>query len=221
MPEQDAGRRVLVAGATGLVGRECMLRLAADPGVRELTALVRHPPAQPPGPGSKVRFVTADFQQLDGLAADFAVNQVFCALGTTIAKAGSRAEFRRVDLEYPLAIARLSLAGAATHFLLVSALGADPRSLFFYSRIKGELEEAILAMPWRAVTIVRPSLLLGERGEFRLGEELAKGLGWAVPRQYRPVHARDVAAAMVAASRADRSGKRVIESSEIKAFDAG
>jgi uncharacterized protein YbjT (DUF2867 family) len=91
-----------------------------------------------------------------------------------MAKAGSRDAFRRVDYDYALRIAQLALAGGANHFLLVSALGADATSRIFYNRVKGELEQAVGRLGYRSLTIVRPSLLLGERHERRLGEEIAK-----------------------------------------------
>ena len=137
-----AGRRVLLAGATGLVGRECLARLAADETVSGITALVRRMPADSSRHDRKVRFAEVDFDRLEEQRALFAVDQVICALGTTIRKAGSREAFRRVDYDYPLAIARLALEGGARHFLLVSALGADPESRVFYSRVKGEMEES-------------------------------------------------------------------------------
>jgi uncharacterized protein YbjT (DUF2867 family) len=210
-----AGRRILLAGATGLVGGECLALLAADTTVSAVTALVRRVPAESSGYGRKVVFAKVDFERLEMQGELFTVDQVVCALGTTIKQAGSRDAFRRVDFDYPLAIARLALEGGAHHFLLVSALGADARSTVFYSRVKGELEQAVLALGYPSVTIVRPSLLLGDRREFRLGEEIAKRFAWATPARYRPVQARDVAAALVAAAREDRAGRRIVESAQI------
>ena len=158
-----------------------------------------------------------DFDRLAAAPELFRVDQVLCALGTTIRQAGSQERFRVVDYEYPLAAARLGLAQGATHFLLVSSLGADARSRVFYSRVKGELEAAVLALPYRSVTIARPSVLLGTRAEFRLGEQLAKSLSFLVPARYKPVQARAVAAALVAAAREDAPGRRIIESAEIRA----
>ena len=209
------GRHVLLAGATGLVGGECLALLAADETVSTVTALVRRLPGDSSRRGRKANFVKADFDRLDGHRDLFAVDQVICALGTTIKQAGSREAFRRVDFDYPLAIGRLALQQGARHFLLVSALGADPQSRVFYSRVKGELERAVLALGYKGVTIVRPSLLLGDRHEFRLGEEIAKRFAWATPRKYRPVKARAVAAMLVNAAREDRPGPRIIESAEI------
>lgn len=210
-----AGRRVLLAGATGLVGGECLARLAADETVSGITALVRRAPADSSRYGRKVGFAQVDFDRLEERRALFSVDQVVCALGTTIKQAGSREAFRRVDFDYPLTIARRALEGGARHFLLVSSLGADAKSSVFYSRVKGELEQAVLALGYPAVTIVRPSLLLGDRQEFRLGEEIAKRFAWATPRKYRPVRASDVAATLVAATLEDRPGPRIIESAKI------
>jgi uncharacterized protein YbjT (DUF2867 family) len=210
-----AERCVLLAGATGLVGGECLARLAADEAVSAVTALVRRMPADSSRHDRKVRFAEVDFDRLEEHRPLFAVDQVVCALGTTIKQAGSREAFRRVDFDYPLAIARLALDAGARHFLLVSSLGADARSSVFYSRVKGELEQAVLALGYPSVTIVRPSLLLGDRQEFRLGEEIAKRFAWVTPRKYRPVQARDVAATLISAARENRPGRRIIESAEI------
>jgi uncharacterized protein YbjT (DUF2867 family) len=207
-------RKVLLVGVTGLVGRECLALLLADPTVGKLTALVRKPPADAPK-GAKLRVVPVDFDHLDRQPELFEVDQVICALGTTIKVAGSQEAFRRVDFDYPLAVARKAREHGARHFLLVSALGADAGSRVFYNRVKGELEQALTGLGYPAMTIVRPSLLLGERRQKRPGEEFAKLFGWAVPRRYRPVEAKDVAAALVSAAAEDRPGRRIIESAEI------
>lgn len=207
---------MLLAGATGLVGRECLTLLAADPSVSTVVALVRRPLDAVTVHHRKLLFEQVDFDQLGLLGRRLQADQVICALGTTIGKAGSREAFRRVDFDYPLALARLARQQGARHFLLVSALGASSRSRVFYSRVKGELEEVIATLGYPSFTIVRPSLLLGDRDEFRLGEEVGKRLAWLTPAAWKPVQARDVAAALVAAAREDRPGQRVIESAEIR-----
>ncbi len=208
-------RRVLLAGATGLVGRECLSQLAADASVSSVTALVRRPPDADTVLHRKLHLEQVDFEQLGLYARKLAADQVICALGTTLKLAGSREAFRHVDFDYPLALARLARRQGARHFLLVSALGADPGSRVFYSRVKGELEEALRALDYPSLTVVRPSLLLGDRDGFRFGEELAKRFAWAAPRRYAPVQASDVAAVLVEAAREDRPGQRVIESGDI------
>jgi uncharacterized protein YbjT (DUF2867 family) len=125
-----------------------------------------------------------------------------------------------VDYHYPLTAARLGQEQGATHFLLVSSLGANARSQVFYSRVKGELESAVLALPYRSVTIVRPSLLLGPRAEHRWGEQIAKRLAFLVPAKYKPVYAHAVAAVLVRAAKEDAPGRRIIESREIRALAA-
>ena len=205
-------RRVLLAGATGLVGTELLRQLLADDTVARVTALIRRPLADR-SPRLDARIV--DFDRLDDAGDAFAADQVFCALGTTIRQAGSQERFRRVDYDYALAIAQRGVENGARHLLLVSAVGADARSRVFYNRVKGELEDAVRALPYRSLTIIRPSLLLGDRRERRRGEEIGKRLGWLLPARYRPVHARDVAAALVHAARADAPGHRIIESRDI------
>jgi len=208
------GRTVLVAGATGLVGGECVRQLVLEADVRQTRALVRRNVTDGSLPDGVIQLVTS-FDALDRNADWFTVDHVFCALGTTIRKAGSKEAFRTVDYEFPLRIGQLALERGATHFLLVSAIGADPASRFFYSRTKGELERAIRNLGYRAVTIARPSFLLGMRVESRPAENIGKQLGRLAPARYRSVPARQVAAALIASSRADEPGMRVIENAEL------
>jgi len=211
---------VLLAGATGLVGRECLRLLLADGGFSRIVAVARRP-LSPDVRSSKLETHVIDFDHLNEYEEFFSVDAIICALGTTIRQAGSRTRFRTVDYEYPLAFARLGRRHGCRHFLVVSALGASPRSRVFYNRVKGDLEESLRSLGYPRLTIVRPSLLLGPRAELRLGEEVAKRvtrwLGPLVPRAFRPVEARMVATALVRAARAEGNGVRVIESGEIVA----
>lgn len=202
----------MVAGATGLVGAETVRCLLEDQSVSRIVALSRRPlPYELP----KLDLRLADFDHLDRDAGEFQVEQVICALGTTIRQAGSPEQFRRVDFDYTLAAARLGLERGAHHCLLVSSIGADPGSRFLYTRVKGEVEEALEAMPFVSLTILRPSTLVGEREDRRFGEEVAKRLAWITPRKFRPVLASDVAAELVASARADLPGVRIVESARI------
>lgn len=209
-------QRVAVAGATGLVGRACVSALLGHAGRPRVMALARDPATAAFKPHPRLQVLATDFDRLDERPGPLAVDAVICALGTTIGKAGSQAAFRRVDVDYVLAIASHALAGGARHFVLVSALGADPQSRVFYNRSKGEVEQAVGALGYAAVTVLRPSLLLGERGEFRLGEEVAKRFAWLIPGRYAPVQAAAVAAVAVGAAVAPAQGLRVIESSAIR-----
>ena len=205
---------VVLLGATGLVGSHVLDLLSRDPEFTRVSVIVRRRFAEAMAPRVEAHLV--DFERLAEHPDLFAADQVICALGTTIkAVGGSRERFRDVDYGIPLTAARLARAQGARHFLLVSAIGADARSRIFYNRVKGELEDALRTMGFRSVTIVRPSLLLGERQEFRLGEEIAKRFGWIVPGRWRPVHARDVAAALVRAAREDVPGLHIVESDEL------
>lgn len=192
----------LVLGATGLVGQSLLAQLLADARYDAVRVLARRPlPLQDP----RLVVRTLDFDALEAEVATFEVDHVFCCLGTTLKRAGSREAFQRVDYDYVLTAARLAAAAGAGHFLWVSALGATPRARVFYSRVKGELEEAIAGLPLRRWTAVRPSLLLGPRTEHRPGEAaaiaLTRPLHWLLAgplRVYRPIPAATVAAAMIA-----------------------
>jgi uncharacterized protein YbjT (DUF2867 family) len=211
----NALRHVLLVGATGLVGREVHRLLANDESVARVTALVRRPlPVEQRHP--KLVEAVVDFDALDGHSPPFAVDQVICALGTTIRQAGSQEAFRRVDHDYPLRIAHLARAHGARHFLLVSAVGADAASRVFYNRVKGEVERDLLALGYPSVTIARPSLLEGDRTEVRVGERIAAKLGFLVPGRWKPVHVRQVARALVQAAREDLTGVRVLENAALR-----
>jgi uncharacterized protein YbjT (DUF2867 family) len=194
-------RVAVLAGATGLVGGFLLRQLATRAEYREIRVLGRRPPDFEAG---KVRFIATDYSDLSGLAAELAVDDVFCCLGTTLRKAGSRAAFERVDYHMVVDLARAAQKAGAQRFIVVSAAGASPRSPAFYSRVKARMEEAATALPFAAVHVVRPSLLLGERAESRPAEQLAQRLAPLVSplmlgplRKYRPIHAAEVADAMI------------------------
>ena len=209
-----SGLTALLAGASGLVGGECLRRLLDETAYatvvlvtrRDLGVVAQH---------RKLRQVVCDFARLEAVGDALRVDHVFCALGTTIRKAGSQAKFREVDFEYPSRLATLTRGRGATHFSLVSALGADRRSPFFYSRVKGELEEAVRAMGWPSLCIVRPSVIAGDRTESRPFERLAEHALRLAPRTWRPVPARQIAAAMVTTALRAPAGTTVIESRDI------
>ncbi len=215
----DSARSVLVLGATGLVGKEIVRQLLADPTVASVVALTRR--RIDGGRGGRLRDEVVDFDRLSEQAALFRVDQIFCALGTTIKQAGSQDEFRRVDHDIPLAAATLGVRQGAKDFLLVSALGASAQSGIFYNRVKGELEDALRTLGFRSLTIARPSLLVGDRERPRLGEQIGARLGWLVPGKYKPVRAARVASALIDAARRAEPGMRIIESDEIQRVPVG
>jgi uncharacterized protein YbjT (DUF2867 family) len=213
--DSESQPTLLLAGATGLVGRACLDLLTRDGAQETLRVLARRPLASP---GERhIEQCIADFEQLGVYPEWFKVDTVICALGTTMRKARSAAAFRRVDFDYPITIATLARSHGARHFLLVSAMGADAQSGNFYYRIKGELEEALLRLGYPALTIARPSLLLGAREEWRWGEEIGKRLGRLLPPRWRPVAADAVASALVRAARSEEVGIRMLENAALRA----
>lgn len=217
-------RTAVLLGGTGLVGAECLELLLGDSRYGRVVALGRRPMARR-HPKLDARVV--DFERLSDSAELFQADDVFCALGTTLAAAGSPEAFRRVDHDYIVEAAELACEQGAEQFLLVSALGADPSSRVLYNRVKGETETAIKHLPFRALWILRPSLLRGDRAEFRMGEQLAiwgsRVLGFVFVgalRRYRPVEAREVASALVNLAVEEGTGG-VVESEDIPGIAAG
>lgn len=204
----------LLAGATGLVGREITVHW---PGPGTLHLLVRKAAAARPGQAVHV----VDFAALPALPA---ADTAFCALGTTIKVAGSQAAFRAVDFDAVLAFARAAKAAGVRTFAAVSALGASPQSANFYSRVKGEAEEALAALGFDSLILARPSLLAGDRSALgqteRFGEKLGlaitKPLGPLFPAAWRPIGAATVARALLRAAAAPTPGRRVLSSAEMQ-----
>lgn len=198
--------RILIIGATGLVGRELVRQAATRTGVERVTALVRRDPGARPSP--LVHYRVVDFGQLDaGLDDAFAADAVLCALGTTARATPDPAAYRHVEVGIPLAVARRALAAGATAFGLVSSVGASPGARTSYLRQKAELEAALTAMPWRRLVIARPSFLDGARDAARPLERVGVLAGRLLPRAYRTVPAERVATALLAAT--CREGPRV------------
>jgi uncharacterized protein YbjT (DUF2867 family) len=216
--ERRAMRSALLVGASGLVGARLLTRLLAHPEYERVTVWVRRAVSLEI---HKFVQVVVDFERLQDYAAHFNAQDIYVALGTTIKQAGSQQQFRRVDHDYPLELARMALRRGAQRFLMVSALGADARSRVFYSHVKGETETDIRSLGLPKVWFFRPSLLTGDRTEPRSGERAAIAVGKVVAplmvgrlRRYRPIAADAVAAAMIyAATRDVATG--VVESEEI------
>lgn len=204
-------RTVIIAGATGLVGSDILNGLLADRAVVAVHSLGRKTPTiQHP----KLTAHVVDFSALPALPR---ADEVYLALGTTIKVAGSQAAFRAVDHDANLAVATAALAAGATRAGLVSAMGADSNSRVFYSRVKGEIENALAQMPFEGLVIARPSMLVGDRELLgqptRRGEEVAsalgKVLGFLVPANYKPIEAAAVARALLSAVPSAK-GKKVL-----------
>jgi uncharacterized protein YbjT (DUF2867 family) len=213
-------RTALIAGASGLVGSHLLRMLLQSErysqvisvGRRELAII--HP---------KLDQQIVDFDNLKKSASELAADDVFCCLGTTIKKAGTKEAFYKVDHTYVTQLAEITLRRNASQFLVVSSMGADAGSRIFYNRVKGEMERDVRALEFQSLHIFRPSLLLGEREEHRTEEEisakimkpLAK-LMFGPMRKYRPIKAETVASAMLHAAAQDQKGDKVYLSDEIE-----
>lgn len=217
-------RTVVVLGGTGLVGSHLVEVLAADPDVERVVAPVRRPvPRWQHQP--RIEAPVVDFEALAESAHRLECHQIFICLGSTMKKAGSREAFRRVDFDYVVQAAGLAVEGGARDALLVSSVGADARSAVFYSRTKGEAEEALRALPFRSLRILRPSVLVGERSESRPGERMGIAVGKLLTpllvgpaRRYRPIEGLTVARAMARVATKPEEGVRILESDEIQAL---
>ena len=213
-------KTAIIAGASGLVGGLCLDLLLKDERYDAVIIPVRKKlPLEHP----KLRQHVVDFDNLPAHADIFRGDELFCCLGSTIKKAGSREAFRRVDHDYPKALADITLKNGVKQFLIVTAIGADPASGIFYNRVKGEVEAAVRALPFEAVHIFRPSMLLGERTESRPAEKIGgtvmRALSFIMTgplRNYRAIDARDVARAMVSAAGSGARGSIIHESGEMQ-----
>ncbi len=208
-------KSLLLVGATGLVGQSVLTSALADPHVTRLVAPTRRP--LPPHP--KLVNPLVDFDALPADAPWWAVDGVICTLGTTIKKAGSQSAFRRVDHDYPLAVATLARRHGAGSFAVVSSVGADASSRTFYLRTKGEMEAALRSVGFPSLTILRPSFIGGDRTERRPFEALAlrlfSALPFLLPRRYRVVPADRIARTLLSAALAARPGAHLVESEAI------
>jgi len=217
-------RTALLAGGTGLVGRALLPMLLASKRYRNVHVLLRRTPSDIKA-SANLKIHQVDFARLP--AAFPKVKDVFIALGTTIKIAGSEAGFRQVDLDFVVSIARSARAAGATRLAVVSAMGADAKSRVFYNRVKGEMQVAIAQLGYASVVIAQPSLLLGDRAAFGQpprsaeiwAERLLVPVGWILPKAVRPIPARAVASALLAAILDAKPGVRVLKSGAMQAYD--
>ena len=199
--------KVALFGSTGLIGKNVLKLLVRLDQVEHVYCPVRRVP-EPAETGilegaAKIDFEVVNFEHVDTLREKFAgLDAAICCLGTTIKQAGSKPAQEKIDVRLPLSLAAVAKKAGVRHFLCVSAQGANTHSPFFYNRLKGMLEEGLTMMNFEALTLVRPSLLLGMHKDKRFGEELMQkifGKYLAIlPARIRPVFAESVAAHLVA-----------------------
>lgn len=213
-------KTALIVGASGLTGQHLLELLLDDPLYAQITIYVRKPVhiSHP-----KLVQQIVDFERLDG-AID--ATDVFCCLGTTIKKAGSQDAFKQVDLIYPQKIAALQLAAGSQKFLVISAVGADERSSIFYSRTKGQLEKALALLRYPCLCIFRPSFIMGDRTERRVGEKIGIFVAKLMSpiligplKKYKPVSAKALAKSMQHAAHHSGNGTHLFASDDIKTYE--
>ncbi|HGN9372709.1 TPA: NAD(P)H-binding protein [Citrobacter pasteurii] len=205
--------QVLITGATGLVGGNLLRMLLNEPRIHAITAPTRRPLADTVGV-----YNPHDPQLSDALAqVTDPVDIVFCCLGTTRREAGSKEAFIHADYTLVVDTALTGRRLGAQHMLVVSSMGANAHSPFFYNRVKGEMEQALIAQKWPRLTIVRPSMLLGDREQQRTNERLFAPLFKLLPGNWKSIEARDVARAMLAeAMSPDHEGVSILTSSALR-----
>jgi uncharacterized protein YbjT (DUF2867 family) len=204
-------QHILLAGATGLTGEHLLDRLLNEPTVTRVLAPTRRPLAEHPRLENPVGELPSLLPTLSGQ-----VDIAFCCLGSTIKQAGSQDAFRAIDLDMVVAFGKRAREMGARHLLVISAINADPGSSVFYTRTKGEMELALKAQDWPQLTIARPSLLVGNRNETRLAEQLAAPIAKLIPGKYGAIEACSLARALWRLALEEQSGERVVESDELR-----
>lgn len=211
-------KTALIAGSTGLIGGQLLRLLLNSDQYEKVIALTR----QPLSPHAKLVEIAIQKDSFVTLDPTWRVDDVFCCLGTTMAKARSKEKFYQIDFTYPLELAKQGLAHGAKQYLLVSALGASKKSSVYYNKVKGEIEEAVSALGFKTVHIFRPSLLLGPRAEHRSAEDAAKVFykifGFLIPKKYKAIDSLKVACAMLHFAAAEQTGNIIHESDEMQQF---
>ncbi|WP_427109299.1 oxidoreductase [Lysinibacillus xylanilyticus] len=216
-------RAAIVVGATGLTGTSLVEQLCENDEYVSVTVIARRAPAYT---HPKLEVKIRNFDTLEEKDIEFA-HELYCCLGTTIKKAGSREEFEKVDFEYPLTIASLAKKRGILHMLVITAMGANESSPFYYNRVKGKLEHDLMELGLQRLSIIRPSLLVGEREEFRLGEKagekvlkLVKPLLVGPLKRSRAIEASQVAKAMIViALNGNKQPVTIYQSQELAKLD--
>ena len=211
-------KTALVAGATGLIGGQLLTLLLANDQYAKVIAFTR----QQLPVHSKLIQVSIDGENVGALDSATRIDDVFCCLGTTMAKAHTKEKFYYVDFTLPYLLAKNSIQRGAKQYLLVSSLGANKKSSIYYNQVKGTIEEAISNIGFETVHIFRPSLLLGPRTEKRSAEDAAKIFyrifGFLIPAKYKAIDSLKVARAMVNFASQQQGGNFIHESTELQNF---
>lgn len=207
-------KTAIIAGASGLIGSSLIQKLLNSDDYGQVIALVRKPLNLE---HEKLQQQIINFDELAELTDFPKGDDVFCTLGTTIKGAGSKEAFYKVDFTYPYELAKRALAEGADRFFIVSAMGADADSRYFYNRVKGEIEDKVSFLDYRTIYVFKPSLLRGDRKENRPGEKFAQAFTRIIPfigpwKKYHPIYGDKVADAMMKVAQQDDKGCYYYES---------
>ncbi len=210
-------KTAIVLGATGLVGQKLVDRLVKDQQIEKIVAVTRRSVEYA---SSKIVNEVIDFENIEQYINIFRGDIIFSCLGTTVKQAGTIQKQREVDVEYQYKAAKLSSENKVNHYILVSSTAANEESTSPYLKMKGELEKKVSALPFKRISILRPSLLKGERESFRLGESIANGLlailcKLPFLKRYRPISGDEVAKKMVSVSLSTGKGKQIYQPDEL------
>lgn len=208
-------KTALVIGSSGLVGNHVVKILLKNNHYSQIKTVVRtsnetsHP---------KLEQIVFDFDKPD--ISKIEADDIYCCIGTTIKKAGSKEAFKKVDYEYPITIAQAAYNNGSKRFAIITAHGSNVNSKIFYNKVKGEVEHEITKIPFQTIIILRPSILLGKRKEFRLAEKIGKivstALIWLLPGNIKPIKASKVANMMVTEMVKEQTGRFIIESKQMQ-----
>jgi uncharacterized protein YbjT (DUF2867 family) len=211
--------KALIIGASGLIGRSCLEEILKDSYYDKVEIFVRRTMGST-NPKLKERII--NFDEIKNIS-EFQADHIYCCLGTTIKIARTKEAFRKVDYEYVIEAAKLGEKSGSTKFLVISSIGANNKTSNFYLHTKGDMEEDIKKTAIPSIIIFRPSLLTGERNEYRFGEKAGKifmdlfGFFFIGKlKKYKSIKAADVAKAMIKSAKTDKTGKYIIESDEIQ-----
>ncbi len=214
-------KTAILFGAPGLTGSHVLTKLTQDDRYEVIKVFTR---TMPDIKSDKLLIINTGLEDIEQYSEEISGHDLFCCLGTTIKKAGTKENFRKVDLEWPAIISSIASRNGIPNFLIISSIGADPDSSNFYLRTKGEAEKAVQQYGFKKIVILRPSMLLGKRKEFRLLEETGKVLMNPLKflfrgklKKYRPIEAERVAKAMIKFANITTS-KSIFESHEIELY---
>ena len=210
-------KTAIIAGASGLIGRELVSKLINSDQYGVVYIIARKKTGFE---DKKIRELIIDFENLSQLTFSEPIDDVFCTLGTTMKKAASRENFKKIDYEYVIELAKLGKHAGASRFLVISSMGANPDSIFFYNQIKGLTEEDLKRIGYNRLVILRPSLLLGKRPEYRFAERMSaffmNVFNFMIPLNYKAIKAEKVAEYMLKMALKSTGSVTIIKSADMQ-----